>query len=48
MEQILTIKDIKNKYIKVTNFKEIDNIINGLITEDKKDRIILDNLIKLF
>ena len=47
MEQFLTIKDIKSKYIKVTNYKEIDNIINGLITEEKEDRIILDQLIKL-
>ena len=48
MEQILLVKDIKSKFMNITNYKEVDKVINGLITEFKEDRMKLDYLIELF
>ena len=48
MEQILLVKDIKSQFMNITNYKEVDKVINGLITEFKEDRMKLDYLIELF
>ena len=47
MERYKLIKDIRNNFINITSYDQIDKIINGLITDIKEDRMNLDSLINI-